>query len=655
MTKLKKGFEERKRKLILKAIALLAPSDIPAKVLEVDGVDDAELVICQEKGWLNTALAIYLRHDDVSNAMETACRTDLGTEVGYYAPSVLAAVWDHVELGDERLTDFVKPSVFECTESGRQLLENARAFCHKSCQSRAGPVDCRVLAFEASRDAHRRFALITAVVVESATGKVIFYDRGAVRTSDEYTLDASSHGGLKFQIASAGNRNDDARSWAALTVLCCMYAEVHRLSDWRGCLLVNTIVCLLECGLKAFKEQLENLVSAQSTAWIPSRNDLKQIHNRNDESVRARLRRNFKAREALLTGIKMNTGTSGSGLPEGNCWVLDCLADRNVSHLGHRLVTAYQDQRILPVQIRDSGSSSVFATYIYSSLNRPVVAEEYRQIFSSGKVNIRRAKSGTLIFVPHSELVTMTTHGMICKNIDIENSQIFDYDAADRFALLPHLLEILGLREEDQLLSTLVREMDENAYLVADPITFDVRACMTRAFERSQRQFRVSTLHETARRAVGAEHFQGLVREAVSLLARLGATVPPEYVGRSCFFDVTVQIKGYRDHSTQFHLLFDRGVTLDGLGGYVSLDGALVRLHTASSNAFVIAPITLKNLRRKPPPKEDEFSAMEEAVKAAGLVLMRPLFDVCGELRLAVTHSNPGQGLLSHFDGCEAR
>src|SRR5882757_8716536 len=70
---LRRGYEERKRKLILKAVALLAPSDIPAKVVEVDGVDDAELCVLREKGSLDGALAIYLRHDLVANALAAVC------------------------------------------------------------------------------------------------------------------------------------------------------------------------------------------------------------------------------------------------------------------------------------------------------------------------------------------------------------------------------------------------------------------------------------------------------------------------------------------------------------------------------------------------------------------------------------------------------
>jgi hypothetical protein len=104
--------------------------------------------------------------------------------------------------------------------------------------------------------------------------------------------------------------------------------------------------------------------------------------------------------------------------------------------------------------------------------------------------------------------------------------------------------------------------------------------------------------------------------------------------------------------------LFDRGVTLDGLGCSVSLDGSLlVTVHTEHENAFVIAPIKRENLRRRPPPADDddEFRAMEAAIKEAGLVMMRPVFDVHGELHLAVTRSNPGQGIFSLFDGCEAR
>ena len=44
LTALKRGLDNRKRKFILKAVSLLVPSDVPAKVLEVDGVDDSELL-----------------------------------------------------------------------------------------------------------------------------------------------------------------------------------------------------------------------------------------------------------------------------------------------------------------------------------------------------------------------------------------------------------------------------------------------------------------------------------------------------------------------------------------------------------------------------------------------------------------------------------
>ena len=661
LTMLRQGYEERKRKLILKAVALLAPSDIPAKVIEVDGVDDAELAVCQAGGWLNSALSIYLRHEYTSSALAKACEAELGDSVGFYAHSVLAAVWDHIDLGDEGLTELVKPSLYDCIDSGRQLLANARMLCRTTYLSPHGEsVGCDVLAFEAARDNHRRFALITAVLVESATGKVMFYDCGTIKTSDTYTLDVASHSGLKIYVVVTGDSADDSRTWASLAVLCSMFAEVHKqIPTSRGCQLINSIVCRLDFGLEVCKEKLDTSVEGQLTTWIPSRNDLKSIHTRNDESTRTRLLRKFRAREALFEGLGKHADPStavATRLRSKRIWALDCLADRQTSHLGRWIVKAYEEQPILQVQNLQSGSSSIFATYIYNSLGRPVVAEEYRHIFSSRKVNIRRAKSGTLIFVPQSELVTMMTHGMVCEAVKVTNSQIFGYDSASRFVLLPHLLEILGLRQDDALLATLVREMDENAYLVADPLTFDVRACMTRSFEAANREFRVSTLHEGARRTAGAEHFQDLVREAISLLARLGAAVPSEYVGRSCFYDVTRDLKQYRDVSRRIHLLFDRGVTLDGLGCDVSLNGTLVRVHTQHEEVFVIAPISLKNLRRRPPPDDtEEFRAMEAAMKEAGLVMMRPLYDVHGELRIAATRSDPGRGIFSLFNGCEAR
>jgi hypothetical protein len=655
---LRQGYEERKRRLILKAVTLLAPSDVPAKVVEVDGFDDAELIICRERGWLESALAIYLRHQLTSDALAAACTAELGEATGYYAHSTIAALWDHVELGAERLVESVKPQVYACTESGRQVLENARGFCKKPYATDLNdkPTACKVIAFEASRDDHRRFALVTAVLM-SGTGQVIFYDHGTIRTSDNYTLDASAHNGLEFSVQTARQGGDCTTSWSALSALCSMFAEVHK--EKEGVRLVNLIINRVGVGLKACKDQLETLEKGCLATWIPSRGDLHQIHVRNDETTRSRLQRGFTAREELINGIRATSPTEYSESPDEKLWTLACLSDPNTSSLGRKLVKAYEEQQILKIQARESGSSSIFATYIYSSLGRTVVAEEYRQIFSSGKVNIRRAKSGTLIFVPHSGIVTMTTHGMICKDVKVENSQVFSYYSPNRFALLPHLLEILGLRNEDTLLSILVREMDENAYLVADPLTFDVRACMTRSFEQSRREFRVSTLHEAARRAAGPEDYPGLVREAVSVLARIGASVPSEYVGRACFYDVTRDLKQYKDTSSQVRLLFDRGVTLDGLGCGISLNVSnevLVSIYTEHEGAFIIAQVKKQNLRRKPEEEMDEeMRAMAAAVEAAGFVFMRPMFEVHGELHLAVTRTDPGQGIPASLENCEAR
>ncbi|KAI9240546.1 MAG: hypothetical protein BYD32DRAFT_484825 [Podila humilis] len=584
-TILKRGLEERKRKHILKALALLAPSDVPAKVIEIDGVDDAELSVCKAEGWLNSALAIYLRHGDISNTLAAMCIADFGKGVGAYTHSVLAAVWDHVELGDQRLTEVVKSSIYECADSGRLILENASNLCETDYELRPGdPIYLSVQAFEASRDSFRRFALVRAVLVELGSGKVILYDRGTIKTSDAYTLDKSPRPGLEFPFTAKGHNDDSSRFCAALAVLCSMFAEVSVLRDWHGRQLVNRIVSRLERGLTACKEQLDSLEVAQSATWIPSRSDLKNVHNRNDESTRSQFRRRFKARDAILDGIKMNVDTDAPGMRPERGYLLECLSDRHVVDLGRNLVKAYED----------------------------------------GKVNIRRAKSGTLIFVPHSEILTMTTHGM-----------------------------------DDALLATLVKEMNNNPFLVADPLTFDVRACMTRSFESARREFKVSTLHEDARRVVGAEHYQGVVREAVSLLARLGATVPKECVGRSCFYDVTRDLMGYRDLLSQVYLRFDRGVTLNGLACDVSSDGSLVSLHTDNKDAFIIAKVKKENLRHRPPhnpdAEDDDISAMEQALQDAGLAFERPVFDVYGELHLTVTRSDPGRGFLCLFAECEAR
>lgn len=672
---LRRGYEERKRKLILKAVALLAPSDIPAKVVEVDGVDDTELCVLREKGSLDSALAIYLRHDLVAEALATVCKIKHGDALGFYVHSLLAAVWDHVELGNERLLEAVKPVVYECTKGGRQVLENARGLCLTTGYSHAAQRDLVILAFEAARDDHRRFALLTAVLMDSVTGDVMFVDKGIIKTSTHYTLKPSDYSGLNMQdfvlddarisgmAPIEGEAQSSTRAWDALNVLCSMFAEAPKTTGL--CDLINTMSTQLVKGLKAGLATMNRLERSSGNIWIPSRKDLQKIHHSNEEEVRASVRRHFTIRDAIVQGItatdeEFEIMVKGDEAAQqvSKSWILDCMADRSFSQLGRILVREYENQKVLPTQTRDSGNSSVFATYIYRSLGRGVVAEEYRQIFSSGKVNIRRAKSGTLIFVPHSGIVTMTTHGMVCKSVDVINSQIFTYESADRFALLPHLLSILGLRNEDPLLAILVREMDENAYLVADPMTLDVRACMAKAFETSKRVFRTSTLHEEARRVVGVEHYQGLVREAVSLLARLGATVPAEYVGRSCFYDITRDLKGYRNQSSQMQLLFDRGVTLDGTGCELSVvneTSLLVKVIVEHEDAFVIAPIKKNNLRPHQAELDPEMQAMEAAVKEAGLVLMKPTYEVYGELRLAVTRSDPGRGLFCIFKDCEAR
>jgi len=250
---------------------------------------------------------------------------------------------------------------------------------------------------------------------------------------------------------------------------------------------------------------------------------------------------------------------------------------------------------------------------------------------------------------------------MDTKPVEVINSQIFSYESADRFALLPHLLSILGLGKEDALLSIIHREMDENPYLVSDPMTADIRGFMLQSFETKQRTFRVSTLHEDARQAVGPEDCAGLVREAISLLARLGAAVPAEYISRSCFYDVTRDVKGYRDISALCHILFDRGVTLEGLDCELSVNGnevfiAKLMIEAPGQNSHVIARINRSNVRRKPRDEGDEFiRKLTAAIEGTGLMLMRPEFDIHGEIHLAVTRSDPGRGILAHFANCEAR
>lgn len=658
-SRLKHGLEERKRKHILKAIALLAPSNIPAKVLEIDGPDDAELVLCESSGWIKTAFALYLRHDSLAKSTSTACSALLGGAVGFYTHSILAAIWDHVELGDEGLTDAEKPTIYQCSETGRQVFENARRMCLGSFSSPSpSAVSYKILAFEAARDEHRRFSVLSAVMIQSDTGQVLVVSRDKVLTLESYTLDITKAGGLEYCVSGLGDIEHQEAVWSTLNVLCSMFAEVHNESN--AVKLIESMLNYLATGLSMARRNLETWATNPPVTLIPSRKDLKDIHNRNNENVRNRIQRQFTIRDNMFSSIRDAHTRADDVSPTEKSFALKCLADRHIYDLGKRLTHYYQTQTVLPVQHRETGSSSAFATYIYRSLERTVVAEEYRNIFSSGKVNIRQAKSGTLVFVPHSGIVTMTTYGMICKRIEVTNSQVFDYNSADRFALLPHLIALLGLREDDALLSNLVREMDENAYLVADPMTADVRACMTRSFETSQRVFRVSTLHEDARRMVGSDNYQGLVREAVSLLARLGASVPSEYVDRSCFYDITRELKGYRGQSTQMRILFDRGVVLDGLGCTVSVSGSniIARLNVAVRDGHVIAVFSRNHLRPHRPTKEEndeEFQAMRAAIEAAGLKFMSASYDIHGEIRLAVTRSDPGNGLFCMFDGCEAR
>jgi hypothetical protein len=146
--------------------------------------------------------------------------------------------------------------------------------------------------------------------------------------------------------------------------------------------------------------------------------------------------------------------------------------------------------------------------------------------------------------------------------------KVLKYSATITLTDLPSFLtswrlEILGLREDDALLYTLVREMDDNAYLVADPLTFAVRACMTRSFESARREnleFLLSTT-QLAERWAEIIFMVSYGRAVSSILARVGVTGPPEYVGRSGFYDLTRDLKSYR--SSRIHLLFDRGVALD--------------------------------------------------------------------------------------------
>ena len=662
--RLARALEERKRRLILKAIALLARSDIPAKVVEVDGLDDAELLAIKDKGYLKNALAIFFRQQELYDILFQTCSSKFGEGTAFYSHSILAAAWDSVELGDEDLIKLVKPEIYDCTASGRQYLENGRLLCDTAWnESPVSSIPCKILAFQASRDVHRRFALVSAVLLEINTGKVFFYEDGTMKASEKYSLDPNSCDGLNFEVSGAtGDTAGNTKLKRSLTLLCSMYAEANGMAKERtlavAVQLVNDIVCRLSWGFQECITEIDRLARTGSIKWIPTKNDLREIHIKSNDNLRSHFQRTFHVKAAAIRGIKGSQSPMSAGLKAPILTVLDCISGYWSINIGEVLIAMYKEQQYLAVHERTAGTASVFATYIYSSLKKPAVAEEYREIFSSRKVNICVAKSGTQVFVPHSGAVTMTTFGMQCEPIETTSSQIFSYESGNRFAFLPHLLQILELRDDDQVLTAFYKEMDDNAYLVADPMTDNVQAAMLRSLETHKRQFRVSTLHESARQ-IAPDDYPGLVREAISILARLGASVPPEYVGRSCFYDVTRQLKGYNHSSTQFYLLFDRGVTLEHVGCEVSVNAGesiLVSASTESENSgYIIASITKKNLRRRPPRVLDaEFQAMKAAIEGSGLVFMEPQFEVHGDIHLAVTQSNPGRGLFSVFSDCYA-
>ena len=257
-----------------------------------------------ERGWFESGLAIYLRSQLTSDALAAACTAELGEATGFYAHSANAALWDHIELGEEHLIGSLKPQVYECTESGRQLLENARGFCKKPYGPYLNDIstDCKVVAFEASRDDHRRFALVTAVVM-SGPGQVIFYDHGTIRTSDN-NLDASAHNGLEFPVQAVGSGGDYAGSWAIFYALCSMFAEVHK--EKEGVRLVNLIMNRVGMGLKACKNQLETLEKSFLATWIPSRDDLRQIH-RSGFDTRSLMAMGFDMTSLMEMGFDMSS------------------------------------------------------------------------------------------------------------------------------------------------------------------------------------------------------------------------------------------------------------------------------------------------------------------------------------------------------------
>jgi hypothetical protein len=143
-------------------------------------------------------------------------------------------------------------------------------------------------------------------------------------------------------------------------------------------------------------------------------------------------------------------------------------------------------------------------------------------------------------------------------------------------------------------------------------MTPNVRACMLRAFEASQSIFRASTLHEQTQQAGGPGHYPTLVREAISLLVRFETSVPTEYIGKSCFYDITREIKSYRDLSTRCRILSDRGVTSDQPNFEVSiaLEPILIKLSIPGeidAKKYVIARTTGQNPRKRPAREADDW------------------------------------------------
>lgn len=600
---------EFRARYLFKALSVLAPSDYPSCVVEVDPLPDLEMVILREAeptAW-DAELSLISQWSDVLERVAGASASD---DEPSWLHSSMRAVRDAIVGGDVTSLSTVYWSLSAGFEGCEPLMGSRRTPCgHPPSQL------CLIFArYEISPGA--RFRCEEAYFMSGTS--VIYWSEGQWAECD-------------CRLPSSGGD---------VCLMTCEEEAVEKLL-----LLVGAVA--YECRRESWEVRLKRVQAAAhflSDVVTTCEAALRNVNRRSlvmtPEERRGffvfshpapGLERAYSVRDKVLDMAYRVGGELSGQCTRAMAWdKIRAIAPALLSHIESETLSQY-GKALSPVQ--RGSDASLFATFLYSRLGDSVASDEHRRVYKSRMPEIVTNGAGTSWNIPGSGVAFSSTRGIKVEDVEYSSRGPFPFPGEYAIALLPQMLVFMGVDRDVEVCRGLVSQVNHSLWSMLNPWSGSILSLIMAARRGRTDESLASMRRRLSALGLSSDREAMVVREGVAILKNCRTAIANDGDGNDCYWHL-IRTR-VTPCSSQPKLDMDVGLPMDGLllhrrGGLAWVNG--------TSDRFKVT--RLEEDRFVKQPREDADDLIPQSVlRGRGVALLNPgLYS--GNLYLGIgTHS----------------